>query len=77
MNKKTPWYEKKGARVLLAEKLGMTHAGVSQWIKRGVPPDRIIQLCSVLGWEYAPHDINPELYPNPTDALPKKARKNG
>jgi DNA-binding transcriptional regulator YdaS (Cro superfamily) len=78
MNKKTPWHEKKGARVIISEKLQMTHAGVSQWIKRGVPPDRIIQLCEALDWEYSPHDINPDIYPNENDALPPKRRnKNG
>jgi len=39
--------------------------------KMEVPPaDAVIPICDFLGWRMTPHKLRPDLYPNPTDALP-------
>ena len=54
----------------IARRLDVKPQLVSYWFKRGVPPHWIIPFCSVLNWVVTPHQIDPQLYPNPTDALP-------
>lgn len=34
------------------------------------PPDAVLPICDFLGWRMTPHRLRPDLYPNPTDALP-------
>jgi hypothetical protein len=36
-----------------------------------VPPaDVVIPICDFLGWRMTPNLLRPDVYPNPTDALP-------
>ena len=35
-----------------------------------VPPKQVIPLCQLMKWEVTPHEIRPDIYPNPTDGLP-------
>ena len=36
-----------------------------------VPPaEYVLAISSATAWTYRPHDLRPDLYPNPTDALP-------
>lgn len=53
-----------------ARSLGVTQGAVSQWLIRGVPPERVLSLCQESGWQMTPHELRPDIYPNPTDALP-------
>lgn len=46
----------------------------SQWRSRGIPADKVLQLARLAGWEVTPHDLSPELYPNPNDGLPDELR---
>ncbi len=34
------------------------------------PPEAVLPICDFLGWKTTPHRLRPDLYPNPTDALP-------
>ncbi len=43
---------------------------VSLWRKNGVPSSRVIQIYKATG--VTPHELRPDLYPNPTDGLPKQ-----
>ena len=47
------------------------------WIngaKKEVPPaDVVLPIADSLDWRMTPHEIRPDLYPNPTDALPRDA----
>lgn len=52
--------------------LGMSRAAVSQWGDK-VPDNRVLQVCQFLGWKVTPHEVRPDLYPNPSDALPQAA----
>ena len=50
--------------------LGMSRAAASQWGDT-VPHNRVLEVCEYLGWKVTPHEVRPDLYPNPTDALPE------
>jgi hypothetical protein len=45
---------------------------IHNWIVRDkkIPPEWILPLAAVCNYEYTPHQINKEIYPNPDDALP-------
>ncbi|HEJ7270071.1 TPA: helix-turn-helix domain-containing protein [Serratia marcescens] len=55
----------------LAALLGIKPMSVSRWktrYKGAVPADRVLQIYNVTG--VTPHELRPDLYPNPTDGLP-------
>ncbi|WP_426817896.1 YdaS family helix-turn-helix protein [Winslowiella sp. 2C04] len=46
---------------------------VANWIiNNQVPADRVIQLCSLGRWAVSPHELRPDIYPNPNDGKPNK-----
>lgn len=55
--------------VALSKALGLSRGAASQW--EVVPSERVLDLCSLLEWKCTPHQIRPDLYPNPGDALPR------
>lgn len=57
-----------GGPVKLGRLLKRSKGAVSQW--RVVPHDHVIAVCEAAGWKVRPHDLRPDLYPNPTDAMP-------
>ena len=59
---------KAGGVVALSKTLGLSRGAVSQWDT--VPADRVLAVCAATEWMVTPHDLRPDLYPNPTDALP-------
>lgn len=54
----------------LANKLGINSQNVYLWRKKGVPVERIIEVCETLKWAVTPHELDPNIYRNPTDSLP-------
>lgn len=57
----------------LAEKLGLSENAISQWknkYKGVIPPDRVLEVYAATG--VTPHELRPDIYPNPTDALANK-----
>ncbi len=50
--------------------LGLSRAAVYLW--RDVPSERVLQVCRALDWAISPHELRPDLYPNPTDGLPSE-----
>lgn len=34
------------------------------------PPEWVIPICEALDWAISPHELRPDIYPNPTDGLP-------
>ena len=57
----------------LAVMLGIKPMSVSRWKNRyngNVPADRVLQIYGVTG--VTPHELRPDLYPNPTDGFPKQ-----
>ncbi|MBW3145783.1 helix-turn-helix domain-containing protein, partial [Salmonella enterica subsp. enterica serovar Javiana] len=47
--------------------LGCSKMTISNLKKTGIPPDHIRSVFELTG--VAPHELRPDLYPNPTDAL--------
>lgn len=35
------------------------------------PPDTVLPIAEFLQWEMTPHQLRPDLYPNPGDAMPR------
>ena len=53
-------------------KIGQVHVwGWLNAVKMEVPPaDVVLPIADYLGYRMTPHQLRPDLYPNPTDALP-------
>lgn len=62
-----------GSATKLAELLSTSAMNVSHWRNRNgglVPQARVLPIFHVTG--VTPHELRPDLYPNPTDGLPKQ-----
>lgn len=58
-----------GSANKLASAIGVSGMAVSQWKSKGaVPSSRVLKIFSVTG--ITPHELRPDLYPNPTDGIP-------
>lgn len=48
---------------------------IAKWISRGrVPAERVIDVCAAINYQVTPHEIRPDIYPHPYDALPADLR---
>jgi len=65
--------EDAGGVVALSTALGLSRGAVSQW--QVVPSDRVLAVCAATAWKVTPHQVRPDLYPNPNDALPDSVCK--
>lgn len=54
-------------------KIGQVHVwGWLNQVKIEVPPaDVVIPIAAFLDYRLTPHELRPDLYPNPTDAVPE------
>ncbi|WP_273849087.1 transcriptional regulator [Serratia liquefaciens] len=63
-----------GSATKLANQLGISSMTISHWKNRYngvVPHDRVFPIFNVTG--VTPHELRPDLYPNPSDGLPQRA----
>ena len=63
----------RGIRSRLPEsKVGQVHVwGWLNSVKAEVPPaEVVIPIAETVGWQVTPHELRPDIYPNPTDACP-------
>lgn len=47
---------------------------VWNWLHRDggrVPAEHVIALCSGLNWKITPHELRPDIYPHPSDGMPR------
>ncbi|WP_285127761.1 MULTISPECIES: transcriptional regulator [Enterobacteriaceae] len=61
-----------GSATKLAELLSISAMNISHWRNRNggqVPQMRVLAIFHATG--VTPHELRPDLYPNPTDGLPK------
>lgn len=61
-----------GSGSALARRLGVSPMTVSYWRSRSagiVPVERVIAIFELTG--VTPHELRPDIYPNPTDGLPR------
>lgn len=56
-----------------ANALGVSREAVRKWERDGVPAERVLQIAEATKWKVTPHMLRSDIYPNPTDALPKQA----
>lgn len=64
----------------LARGLGVSHQAVRKFEASRVPAERVIEVAMLTGWKVTPHQLRPDLYPLPSDALlldPNGARAAG
>lgn len=55
----------------IARRLNTSPQNVGSWLRKGAfPAHFVIPLCAALDWKITPHQVDPVLYPNETDALP-------
>jgi DNA-binding transcriptional regulator YdaS (Cro superfamily) len=70
-----------GGQVALANKIRVilpqskvTQAFVWKWLNSpsdNTPPSEwVIPICQAIDWQSTPHELRPDIYPNPTDGLP-------
>lgn len=60
-----------GGQSALARLIGVSQPAVHKWRKTGiVPVRRAISIARATGWEITPHDLRPDVFPNPTDGMP-------
>lgn len=60
-----------GSVLSVSKKFGFRSSqSVANWIINDrVPSQRVIALCEMGGWVVTPHELRPDLHPNPTDGL--------
>ncbi len=62
-----------GSASALARGLGVSPKTISLWRTRSsgvVPVDRVMAIFDLTG--VTPHELRPDIYPNPTDGLPRQ-----
>jgi DNA-binding transcriptional regulator YdaS (Cro superfamily) len=63
--------DRAGKAGMVARKLGISRISVYEWVEKDrLPPDRVLALAEMTSWEFTPHMLAPDRYPNPTDGLP-------
>ncbi len=57
-----------GGQANLANAVNITPAAVNQWLSgvRPVPAERVLAISSATNGTVTPHDLRPDLYPNPS-----------
>ncbi|MCE0845927.1 helix-turn-helix domain-containing protein [Buttiauxella sp. A2-C1_F] len=60
-----------GSQSELARRVGKNSQTVSAWFRNGVASNEVINASRALDWQVTPHELRPDLYPNPTDGLPQ------
>ena len=64
-----------GSANKLATAIGVSGMAISQWKKKCngmVPASRVLPVFKATG--ATPHELRPDLYPNPTDGLPVETK---
>ncbi|MFU0930868.1 transcriptional regulator [Kluyvera cryocrescens] len=61
-----------GSQSELARRLGKNSQTVSAWFRNGVASTEVINASRALNWAVTPHELRPDLYPNPTDGMPRE-----
>lgn len=60
----------------IARSLGCLPQTISLWFKKGVPPKQVLSFCEATNWNVSPHQVRPDIYPNPNDGLPNDIKYN-
>lgn len=61
-----------GTARALADRLGLKPMAITQWKKRGVPAERVLDIVRATQGQVRPYDLRPDVYPDP-DWMPDNA----
>ncbi|EBD3218449.1 helix-turn-helix domain-containing protein [Salmonella enterica] len=56
----------------LGRRLNRRAQTVNGWFKKKVPGELVVRVSKAVHWQVTPHELRPDLYPNPTDGIPQK-----
>lgn len=59
----------------VAKVCGVAPPNVTRWLSSHVPAHHVIAICAAVDWRVTPHQVRPDIYPYPFDAVPIEARK--
>lgn len=45
---------------------------VNGWFKDKIPGELVLKVSKAVEWRVTPHELRPDLYPNPTDGMPSE-----
>lgn len=59
----------------LAKQVGVTQGMVHQWLsgRRKISASRVLDISRATRGKVTPHELRPDIYPNPTDGLPAES----
>lgn len=65
-----------GSQTALARKCGVIQQHVWNWINRDnrVPAEFALRVAEATDFEVRPHDLRPDIYPNPNDCVPSRSK---
>lgn len=64
-----------GSQQALANLVGGGQTRISEWKRAGrVRAEAVIAVCRAVDWTVTPHQLRPDIYPNPHDGLPADLR---
>jgi DNA-binding transcriptional regulator YdaS (Cro superfamily) len=66
--------EQLGSKSALARAVGVVPMAVVQWLTRGLPAERVLDVSRATSWQTTPHELRSDLYPHPHDGLPRDMR---
>lgn len=58
----------------LGRRLGKRPQTINGWFKKRVPAEEVLPASYALGFKVSPHELRPDKYPNPTDAIPPEVQ---
>jgi DNA-binding transcriptional regulator YdaS (Cro superfamily) len=65
------YLSRRGAATEMGRALGITHSAVLQWIKNGVPAERVLAIEVASGGKLSRHVLRPDLFgPSPDLVAP-------
>lgn len=56
----------------LGRRLNRRAQTVNGWFKNKVPGELVVRVSKAVDWQVTPHELRPDLYPNPADGLPQE-----
>lgn len=54
----------------LATAVGVSYQAIRKYERGTVTAERVLAVSRATDWKVTPHDLRPDLYPNPFDAMP-------
>lgn len=59
----------------LASRLGVSYQAIQKFQRTGIPAERVIAIAEAADYAVTPHQLRPDIYPDPLDGLPPELRE--